>query len=371
MPTIRRTLAAATGVACTAVAVTGGVAAATAGAASSHEATDLVVYTGRKEALIAPALRAFEAETGIKVKVKSGSNGALAQAILAERGQPQASVFISQDAPTCELLRREGALAPSSIPALNVIPGRFRAVDGSWVGISGRVRVLMYNKNLVRKDQLPQSVLDLTRPEWRGKVAMASSKEASVASWAGALVLQLGKERATAYLTKLKANGLTVLPGHTDVRKAVGRGEFAIGLVNHYYYHLESADGSPVGVVYPDQQRLQRVKVKVRGSDGAVRTVIRGKLVPKSPLGVLFNAATLCLVKDGPAPASARAFVEYMTSARAQVNFSELNYEYPLRTGLPATNGVRPIHRVTQAPVNLRDIDAAAGLDALKAAGIE
>lgn len=334
-------------------------------------AENLVVYTGRREALIAPVLKAFEAETGIAVTVKSGSNAALAQAIIAEATRPQASVFISQDAPTCEVLRSRGVLEPTPSGVVNAIPARFRAVDNSWIGLSGRVRVLMYNRDLVTPQAAPRSVLDLTKPEWRGKVAIASAKEASVASWAGALILQLGRARAQSYLTALTANGLTVLPSHTDVRKAVARGEFAVGMVNHYYYHLTSGEGGKVGVVYPDQQRTVRVKVRVRDASGRVRTVIRGRKEPKNPLGALFNAATACLVKGGPAQTQARLLVDYLVSGRAQVLFSELNYEYPLRAGLSPTNGVKPLRQVLQAPVDLRKIDGVAGTEILNAAGIQ
>ena len=37
------------------------------------------------------------------------------------------------------------------------------------------------------------------------------------------------------------------------MRKAVGAGEFKIGLVNHYYYHLQVAEKSKVAVIHPDQ----------------------------------------------------------------------------------------------------------------------
>jgi iron(III) transport system substrate-binding protein len=346
----------------------------TAGAAPApsqvrtQHADTLVIYTGRRESLIAPALRAFEAESGIRVQVKSGSTGALAQQILAERGNPQASVLISQDAPTCEVLRTQGALQANPDRALEVIPDAYRAPDGSWIGVSGRARVVMYNRNLVRRADLPQTVQDLANPRWRGRIAAPSTREASLVSWAGALVRQLGRERAQALLTQIARN-TTTLPSHTDVRKAVGRGEFALGLVNHYYYHLESAEGSPVGLVYTDQARTVRVRVRVTGPNGRVRTVIRGRQVPAKPLGVLFNAASVCLVKGGPAQSEARALMAWMTSGRAQQLFAELNYEYPLRRGLPPTNGVKPLPAIDTAQVALRDIDPVAGLEVLEAAG--
>ena len=314
------------------------------------ERGDVVVYAGRKESLIAPMLRAFQDRTGIRVVVKSGTNGALAQEIIAERGNPQASIFISQDAPTCEVLRGEGVLAPNDSPALREIPERFRAEDGSWVGISGRARVLIHNTDLVQEADLPQSVLELTEPQWRGRVAMASGREASVASWAGALIEQLGRAEALAFLKALKANGTAVLENHTAVREAVGKGEFAIGIVNHYYFYLEKAEGSPVGITYPDQEPVA----------GA-----------REPLGDLVNAASVCLVKDAPQADKARELMDFMTSAEAQSLFAQQNFEYPTRPGTPPPEGVEPLDGFRQADVDLHEIDPVAGLELLEEAGIQ
>jgi iron(III) transport system substrate-binding protein len=335
-------------VAVAALALVGTGAASPATPKAESQANTIVVYTGRREALIAPALKAYEAETGQRLRVKSGSNGALAQQILAEKGNPQASIFISQDAPTCELLRYGGALEPNPDRRLNVIPTAFRAKDNSWIGVSGRARVVMYNKNLVKKKDLPKTLQDLTSAKWRGKIAAPSTREASMVSWAGALAKVQGRAKAERLLTGIARN-TTTLNSHTDVRQAVGRGEFPLGLVNHYYYHLQSAEGSPVGIVYTDQRGTQKKGTK--------------------PLGTLFNTASVCLVKGGPAQAEAKNLMLWMTSGRAQQLFAELNYEYPMRTGMSVTNGVKPLRQVTTMQVNLRQINPTVGLDLLNKAG--
>src|SRR3989304_5069705 len=62
-----------------------------------------------------------------------------------------------------------------------------------------------------------------------------------------------GRRRDGSLATRVAGQRSDLLWRHTDVRKAVGAGEFALGLVNHYYYHLQLAEGSKVGVIYPDQ----------------------------------------------------------------------------------------------------------------------
>ena len=95
---------------------------------------------------------------------------------------------------------------------------------------------------------------------------------------------------------------------HTAVRQAVGRGEFALGLVNHYYYQLEKDAGSPVGVIYTDQD------------DGEI--------------GVLVNVAAASIVAGAAHEENAQAFMRYLLSPSAQELFAALNFEYPLIAGI-------------------------------------
>ncbi|GIT46942.1 MAG: hypothetical protein Ct9H300mP12_15270 [Acidimicrobiales bacterium] len=45
-----------------------------------------------------------------------------------------------------------------------------RSPDGTWVGFAGRGRVLVYNVDEVATTDLPDSVFDLTGPEYSGRV---------------------------------------------------------------------------------------------------------------------------------------------------------------------------------------------------------
>jgi iron(III) transport system substrate-binding protein len=82
----------------------------------------------------------------------------------------------------------------------------------------------MYNTKLVKPEELLNSVFALTDPRWKNKIAMATTRNESVIAWVTALRLTKGDAFTKEYLLKLKANGIVTLNGHTDVRKAVGRG---------------------------------------------------------------------------------------------------------------------------------------------------
>lgn len=288
----------------------------------------LVIYSGRSEALLQPVIDAFKAQyPGVDVLLKSGSNSQMANALLEERANPQADLFITTELFTIQSLTAQG-IFDSYLPVdADKIPAEFIGPNNQWVGITRRARVIMYNTNLVAPEDVPTSLNDLTDPRWQGKIAAAGSTNGSMQAQIAAMRQLLGEEATAAWLQGLLDNNVTFFGGHTDVRKAVGAGEFAIGLVNHYYYHLQKAEGSPVAVVYPDQGEGQ--------------------------MGLITNATSAAIVKGGPNAVAARAFMDFLISEAGQKLFAELNYEYPLRAGVPLNPDVAPLENFRLANVNV------------------
>jgi ABC-type Fe3+ transport system substrate-binding protein len=135
------------------------------------------------------------------------------------------------------------------------------------------------------------------------------------------------RRETQAWLNGLITNEVTFFGGHTDVRKAVGAGEFKLGLVNHYYYHLQKAEGSNVGIIFPDQGEGQ--------------------------IGLITNATAAAVVNGAPHVAAAQAFLDFLVSRKGQKLFAEQNYEYPLLAGCE-------LHRTSSRwMVPLADVDVA------------
>jgi iron(III) transport system substrate-binding protein len=181
----------------------------------------------------------------------------------------------------------------------------------------------------VAPEDLPGSIFDLTDPKWKGKIAAAGSTNGSMQAQIAAMRQLSGEEETEAWLQGLLDNDVTFFGGHTDVRKAVGAGEFSLGLVNHYYYHLQQAEGSKVGVIYPDQGEGQ--------------------------LGLITNATAAAVVKGGPNPSAAQAFIDFLVSTDGQKLFAELNYEYPILPGVALRDGVQPLDNFRLADVNVAE----------------
>lgn len=307
----------------------------------------ITIYSGRKQNLIQPLIDGFQSQSGIKVTVKEGSGAELVNALIEERARPRADVFVGQDAGGLDKLGKSGVLCKSAVVGADKIDPRFRAADGSWVGVSGRARVLIVNSNLLTKDQYPKSVFDLGKPEWRGKVAMASTAEGSVVSWIAAMQKVAGTERTAELLKGLVANDVKVVKGHTEVRKAVATGEVAVGLVNHYYYFIQKKEdpASAVDIVYTDQ-----------GPD---------------EVGVLVNVSGVGFVAGGKNAMPASDFASYLLTPESQKTYAEVNFEYPLVPGVPVAEGVLPFDKFKQMNVNLGDLDIDAALKLADAVGLK
>jgi iron(III) transport system substrate-binding protein len=285
---------------------------------------ELVVYSGRNEALLKPILDDFAEESGLNVAVRFADTTELAGTLLEEGDKPRADVFIGQDAGALSRLDERGRLAKFTPPG--ALEHRFRSRDDTWVGLSARVRVLIVNTEELPPAQWPKSVFELTDPKWKGKVAAPNATNASWIGFISEMRLKRGDDFTRRWLEDMKANDLAVLGSHTDVRNAVGTGEFQLGLVNHYYVELEKKEGSPVDAIYTDQEP---------GGFGAV-----------------INASSGGIVKGASHPENAKRLLDYLLTEKVQREFAGLNFEYPVMPGVEAP-GLKPLDQINGTGVEL------------------
>jgi len=152
----------------------------------------LTIYSGREEELVAPLFEKFTDATGIDVEVRYGDSAELAATIAEEGSNSPADVFFAQDPGSLGAVDAQLESLPSQ--TLDRVPARFRDAAGRWVGTSGRTRVLVYNTERLSHDELPASVLELTKPEWRDRVGIAPTN-ASFQAFVTAMRLSLGDDR--------------------------------------------------------------------------------------------------------------------------------------------------------------------------------
>lgn len=301
------------------------------GAMAPAFAADMILYSGRKEKAIKPVADAFTAKTGITIALKTGKTSGLANTLILEKRRSRADVFIATVGGVMEILAKKGVLASYRSPAAERLPVEFKSESGYWTGISGRARIIIYNTELVAKDDVPQSVFELIDPKWKGKVAVAGTRERTTLSWVSWLVHEKGKDSIQQYFQQLGANDLTILSDNSEVWRGVGRGEFAIGLTNSPNSHLAVRAGLPVGEVYPDQDTI----------------------------GTLVNLNAIAVVHSSPHPELAKQFVDFVLSPAGQRLLVENAYEIPLRTDVNS-GSVKPLSAMKTPSITVRSLAAAA-----------
>ncbi len=298
----------------------------------------LTIYSGRTENLVGPLLERFSEETGTAVDVRYGDTADLALLIAEEGDRTPADVFFSQSPGAAAFLDEKGLLGSLPRDVLDLVDPRFHAADGHWVGVSGRQRVLVYNRDLVDEADLPDSVFDLTAPEYRGRVALAPSN-GSFQDFVTAMRTLEGEQRAAAWLRGMAENDSPTYANNNAIVEAVGRGEVPMGLVNHYYNERFLAEDPSL----PSRNHTL--------GDGDV-----GALVIPSNVSILAGTDQA---------EAAEEFVRFLLSEEAQTYFAEETFEYPLVDGVPAVGDLTPLAELRPPdyqPEQLADLEGTARL---------
>ena len=309
------------------------------------EGGELVIYSGRNEELIGPAIELCEGPTGVTAEVRYGQTAELAATLLEEGENTPASLYIAQDAGALGQLAAEGRLAQLPDAVLDRVDERFRSPDGVWVGISGRARVLVYNTDMITEDELPASVLDLTGEEWAGRVGWAP-ENGSFQAFVTALRQVEGEDGARGWLEGMLANEPVVFEGNGPIVTAVANGEIPVGLVNHYYkYEIQAEQG----------QELP----------------IENYFFPDGDVGSLVNVAGVGILEGSPNQDQALAIVDCFLQAEAQTYFSETTFEYPLIEGVEPAAELRPLDDIDSPDLDLSNLaDLQGTLDLLTEVGV-
>lgn len=310
-----------------------------AGAPGSLDGETITVYSGRGEDLIGPVFEAFEAATGATVEVRYGGSAEMALLIDTEGSRSPADVFISQSPGAVGFLDQNDRLLPISDAVLDRVPEEYRGGDGSWVGLTGRVRVLVYNTDLVDPGELPMSVLDLTGPEFAGRVGVAPSN-GSFQDFVTAMRADIGDEATLAWLEGLADNDAPNYAKNSAIVDAVARGEVAMGLVNHYYL-VEALEEDP-------------------------DLPAANYLFPDGDLGSLLIVSAAGIVDTTDNADAAEALIQFLLSDEAQRMSADAEYEYALVPGVAPPAGLEPLEDLAAVSVDLDVLaDGLSGTQAL------
>jgi iron(III) transport system substrate-binding protein len=300
----------------------------------------LVLYSGRSEELIQPLIEMFTAETGIKVEVRYAGSAELAAQILEEGENSPADVFFAQDAGALGAVSKGTLFEFVPTETLAKVDRIYSDIEGYWVGVSGRARILTYNPAKVT--ELPKSVFELAEPKWKGRIAIAPTN-ASFQAFVTAMRVLEGDELTSLWLGALKENAV-IFEKNGAILDAVDAGQVDAGLINHYYWYAKAKE---VGVA--------NMKAQLASFNAG-------------DLGNLVNVAGVGIVNDNTA---SRAFLDFLLSPSAQTYFAEQTAEYPLIPGISAIEGLTPLSEIKSPDIDLSDLDSLGQtLELIRAAGL-
>ncbi|PKD44874.1 Fe(3+) ABC transporter substrate-binding protein [Rhodohalobacter barkolensis] len=278
---------------------------------SCSDTNELNIYSSRHYDTDLELYDQFTEETGIEINLIEGSSDELIERMRNEGINSPADVVITVDAGRLWRAKEAGVLQPIESDYLErVIPDQLRDVDDMWVGLSERVRGIIYNKENVDPEDL-KGYLELADEEWSGRLCVRSSNNIYNQSLVASMIESHGEERVEEWAEGL-VNNFARDPqgGDTDQIKAVAAGICDVAIANHYYL---------ARLMQSEQEQDQEVAENV------------AIYFPTSEFGgAHVNISGAGIASNSPNKENAVRFIEYLATEEAQQLYSIGNNEFPI-----------------------------------------
>jgi iron(III) transport system substrate-binding protein len=310
------------------------------GTASGSDAQTITLYNGQHEQTADALVAAFEKQTGITVNIRSDDEDVLADQIVTEGSHSPADVFYTENSPPLESLAAKGLLAKVDPSTLSHTPARFNSPSGDWVGVSGRVSVLIYNPSLISASQLPTHVSQLADAKYKGKLALAPQEtdfQPIVTDYDRAY----GKSATLTWLKAIYANASGhIYPDNETIADEVNRGAVAFGIVNQYYWYRMRAE---IGTA--------NVHSKIT------------HFAPRDP-GYVVDISGAAILKSSTHQAAAQKFLAFLVSKEGQSIIGDpsksISFEYPIASGVTTQAPETPFDQLQPYPMTITDLGTGA-----------
>jgi len=282
----------------------------------------VTVYAANPAGLNDQLADAFTEATGVQVEIYGDTTGKITARLDAEWDNPQADiVYLASWAPAAKYAA-DGRV-------LDYAPANVDSVITDWrgdgfTGRDGSALTLVVNTNAA--PEIPADWADLTDPKYQDQVLMPDPRESGTsADLIAAMVSAWGKDATWELFDKLFANGLAVQGANGPALDDVVAGSHAVvmGGVDYSAYDAVQA-GEAIQVVLPSS----------------------GTTVSPRPVFIL---------TDSKNPEAAKAFVDFMFSAKGQA-LSAANNMIPAQPSVPVKTGNVPFDQVTFLDYSLVEI---------------
>ena len=271
---------------------------------------EVVLYSSVDDFVLRDVVSAFEAETGIAVRLLGDTEATkttgMIERLVAERERPRADVWWSSEPFGTIRLAGMGLLEPAGITPPGVsdpsFGDRLDARDGSWFGFGLRARVLAVREAIAERGGAPRRLRGLTDARFRGRVGMARPRFGTTRGHMAALFTLGGASVFGDWLEAMVANDLRVYDGNSTVVRAVSEGEIDVGLTD-------------TDDVWANQRNGGRVRAVFEAPDRAGSTPREGDLPSPGPMLI---PNTVGCVRGGPNAEPARSLAAFLLGGRAE-----------------------------------------------------
>jgi iron(III) transport system substrate-binding protein len=322
------------------------IAAATAMAACGGGDGDaLIVYNAQHEDLMKDMASAFTAETGIKVKLRSGADFELANQLVEEGSGSPADVFVTENSPAMTLVDGNGGFAKLDAATLAQVPSRLAPSDGDWIGFAARSTVLVYDTRKLSAGNLPASIMDLADSKWKGKIGIAAAG-ADFQAIVSAVVAVEGEAAASQWLEGLKANA-KIYQNNVAVMKAANDGEIEAGVMYHYYWYKDEAESG----------------------DNSANTALH--FFGGKDAGAFLSVSGAGVLKSSARQAEAQQFVRFLSGKGGQQVLADSEaFEYAVGKGAPSNAKLKPIAELDPPDVDIAKLNGPRVVEFMQQAGL-
>lgn len=293
------------------------------------------IYSFRQPFLIDPILQEFSRETGIKTKVVFAKKGLIQRLKREGELSPADLVLTSNFSKLLELKDEQLTQAFNASDTLrHNIPARFRDDENHWLALTQRVRNIYSSKDR-RGDLSNIRYEDLADASFRGKICTRSGKHPYNLGLIASMIAHHGEAETEQWLRGVKANLARKPQGNDRAQvKAIKEGLCDVSLGNSYYLGKMLQDknqvawANAVNLNFPNQQD--------RGSH--------------------INVSGAVITRHAPNKAAAEKLLTFLSGEKAQQMYAELNMEYPVKAGVPASELVQSWGDFKADPLPLTDI---------------
>jgi iron(III) transport system substrate-binding protein len=270
------------------------------------------VYSARNYGAMEGAFAQFTKETGIEVRLSSGSTQALLERLRADGKQSPADVLFVIDVGSLGLAAEENLLQPieSEILTKN-IPETARDKDNRWFGLTQRARTIMYNPAKVKPEEL-STYEALADEQWKGRLCLRPATHIYTVALVAGMIDAIGEAETEKVVKGWAANTpkANFIDSDEKILQTIAAGGCDVGITNHYYL-ARLLDKDPAFAVKPFWANQKD----------------RGTTVNLSGAGVTASAVN----KE-----NAIKLIEYLRTEAGQANdktgLPGGNFEYPVNT---------------------------------------